>query len=137
MSLNIHNPVEEYYVPKSAFVKGVLKMLPLLDRFFHHCPLAVRSFIYNEKIYVNERAIEIPFVLVNLDPEPQKILDVGCSRSSLSMQIAGLGHKVWGLDINDYGMENPPFTFTKQDIYKTDFENNYFDCVVSVSTIEH
>ncbi len=137
MKLHIQPLLEEYYTPKNRFFRFLFKTFPILDRIFQKFPEKFKDIIYNWNIYVNERTVEIPFVLLNIGPEKEKILDVGCSRSVLSILMAEQGHSVWGIDINDYGLDNLPFTFIKGDICKTDFPNDFFDCVVAVSTIEH
>jgi len=137
MRLHIHPLLEEYYTPKYKFIGFLFKLFPVLDRFFQKFPEKIKNIIYNWNAYVNERTVEVPFVLLNIGPEKEKILDVGCSRSVLSILMAEQGHNVWGIDINDYGLNDLPFTFIKGDICKTDFQDNFFDCVVAVSTIEH
>ncbi len=85
----------------------------------------------------SERLVELPFVLSNLSQKKVKILDIGCRYSILPIQLASLGHKVWGVDIYPYRRKHPNFIFGQVDILKARFPNNYFDMVISISTIEH
>jgi SAM-dependent methyltransferase len=88
---------------------------------------------------VSSRIIEYPFVFKNLIDIPKggKILDVGCCYSLLSIHLASVGYKVYGLDIEEYHYIHPNFRFVKGDIRKTSFPDEYFDAVVAISTIEH
>jgi SAM-dependent methyltransferase len=87
---------------------------------------------------VSSRIVEYPLIFKYLDlPRGSKILDVGCCYSLLSIQLASLGYKVWGLDVEYYPYAHPNFKFVKGDVRKTIFPDGYFDCVIAVSTIEH
>ncbi len=88
---------------------------------------------------IGNRLVEIPFALLNISEKDKKILDVGCAESKLSLQLASMGKNVWGIDIRDYPYSSVSqnFNFVKGDITKTDFSNNFFDCITSISTIEH
>jgi len=55
----------------------------------------------------------------------------------LSIELACLGFKVYGLDVSNYKLTRPNFTFVKEDIRSTSFPNNFFDIVIAISTIEH
>lgn len=85
----------------------------------------------------SERIVEIPLVLGNLPTTKATILDVGCRYSLLSIQLASLGHKVYGLDINPYTKEHPNFIFNQGDILKPPYKKAFFDMAISLSTIEH
>ncbi len=43
----------------------------------------------------------------------------------------------WGIDINEYPFFHPNFKFVKGSICKTNFEDKFFDLIVSISTLEH
>jgi 2-polyprenyl-3-methyl-5-hydroxy-6-metoxy-1,4-benzoquinol methylase len=85
----------------------------------------------------SERVVEIPLVFKNIPSPRKKILDVGCRYSMLSVQLASLGHDVHGIDINNYKHTHPNFIFHKGDILNPNFNKNYFDVVIALSTIEH
>lgn len=86
---------------------------------------------------VNERIVEIPFVLSAIEHSnrPKKILDFGCSRSWISLALASLGHKVHGIDLREFPFQHENFLFSKIDIL--DFHQKNFDYVISMSTLEH
>jgi len=90
------------------------------------------------RLVVNERIVEIPFVFQNLKlPKGSKILDFGCGESKLSLELASLGYRVTGVDLNDYNFTHPNFEFVKGNFLKNNFPDEYFDAVVAVSSIEH
>jgi len=86
---------------------------------------------------INERIVEMPFVYssIPLKSEPKKILDFGCSRSWLSLSLASMGHAVYGIDLRDHPFSHPNFVFQKMNIL--DFQEQHFDSVISLSTMEH
>lgn len=100
---------------------------------------AIRDIFYGN--IISERIIEYPliFALLGFDEKKkgQKILDVGCYYSNFPIQLASMGFKTWGIDLAAYQLKHPNFTFVQGDIQKTNFSDNFFDVVTSVSTIEH
>ncbi len=91
--------------------------------------------------YLSERIVEYPFVLSKLKGyKVGKVLDVGCvdSRNVIPFMLASLSWQVYGLDIQEFGFKHPKFTFVCEDIAKgTHFADDFFDCVYSISTLEH
>lgn len=86
----------------------------------------------------SERVVEVPLILSSIPKDkPLKILDIGCRYSILAIQLASIGHKVDGIDINSYHLKHPNFNFKKQDIIKSGFKDNTFDIIISLSTLEH
>lgn len=85
----------------------------------------------------DERIVETPLIIKSIPLDRKRILDIGCRYSNLSMHLASLGHDVYGIDINNYKRRHPNFHFRKADILKSKYPNNFFDIVVSLSTIEH
>ncbi|MFA5069216.1 MAG: class I SAM-dependent methyltransferase [Candidatus Omnitrophota bacterium] len=88
---------------------------------------------------LNERVIEIPFAIkeVSAMALPCKVLDIGCMESELPLFIAGLGYDVTGFDFRHYPYRVPNFKFVRGDILDPPFEDNSFDAVTCISTIEH
>jgi SAM-dependent methyltransferase len=87
---------------------------------------------------VNERIVEIPFVLQKLAAFPgAKVLDFGCSNSPLSLELAGLGYKVTGADLRPYGYTHPNFELIQGDFLQRAMPEGSFDAVVAVSAVEH
>lgn len=95
----------------------------------------IRNLFYQE--IISERLIEYPLVFRHLPPAPATVLDVGCRYSNLVLQMAGLGYRVSGLDLQPYPYSHPNLEFIKGDIRYTGFPDNFFDCVTAVSTVEH
>lgn len=85
----------------------------------------------------SERIVEIPLVLNNIPREKSKILDIGCRYSLLPIQLSSMGHKVYGIDIYPYQRKHPNLHFFRGDFLEAHFRNNFFDVVISLSTIEH
>jgi len=89
--------------------------------------------------YVSIREREKQFILENIAHNtPRTILDVGCWSSLLPEELSNRGHKVFGLDVQDYGKPKG-FTFIKGDVISSDFsfEKDMFDYIICLSTIEH
>ncbi len=90
------------------------------------------------QLVVNERIVEIPFMYKNLGlQEGAKILEIGCSESKVSLELASLGYKVIGYDLRDYDFVHPNFKFIKGNFLKNSLPEEHFDCVLAISTIEH
>lgn len=92
-----------------------------------------------KKALLNERIIEIPFAIDALSAvsKSAKILDLGCMESVLPLFLASLGYQVTGFDFRKYPYRVPNFEFVQGSILELSFENNLFDAVTCVSTIEH
>lgn len=89
--------------------------------------------------HVNERIIEVPFVLQSLAglARGSRVLDLGCTESALPLHLACLGYQVTGFDFRDYPYRHPNLKFVSGDLTKLPFADGEFDAVVAVSTIEH
>jgi len=87
---------------------------------------------------VNERIIEVPWVLNNLDfSKPNKVLDVGWLESTVAISLATAGFQVTGIDLRKGELCHPHFTQIIEDICKTSLPANFFDTVILLSTLEH
>lgn len=86
--------------------------------------------------HVNERIIEVPFILQRL-PKSGNIIDIGCSNSALALQLACLGYHVTGIDVRSYPFSHPNLRFYQQDILDTSIQEESHDCAILISTIEH
>lgn len=112
----------------SILTRGFAKILDKL-------PPALTNRIF--EISIDERIVEYPFVYQNLGLEKGKVLEVGCWGSRLPIELASQGFDVYGVDIVKYPLSHPNFTFVQADICKMPFQNNFFDVVIAVSTVEH
>ena len=103
----------------------ILNKMPwLADKLFH--------------LVINERIVDYPFVHQNISLDGRgRILDVGCYGSKLALELASLGYETYGLDVLEYPISHPNFTFVPGDICKAPFPDDFFDAVTAVSTIEH
>lgn len=86
---------------------------------------------------VNERIVEVPFVLRNISEHDRLILDIGCCDSVLPLEMAHLGFKVWGIDQRKYALSHPNLTFVQGDVCQLCFPSSFFDVAISLSTLEH
>ena len=88
---------------------------------------------------IPDRMIEYPFVLRELYLEKGRILDVGCTSpyNILPLILADQGFDVYGMDLREFKIRHPNFTFVKGSIEKNRFPSSYFDGIIAVSTIEH
>jgi len=120
-----------------AFTKIRRKLSKLIyeaDNFEKHFNVPIKFWKKRVKV-VNERIVEMAFVHSQIQAESLKLLDFGCSWSWLSLSLASLGHTVFGVDLRDYDFQHENFTFYKGNIL--DFDEQDFDCVVGLSTLEH
>ena len=125
----INNPVLSRTCRKWPFISKVLDRLPS----------RILRKIYSDDYSVNERIIEHPFVHANLAgvSPGARILDVGSNYSPLVLELAGLGFNVTALDINESAFQHPNITFATGSICNTAFDNEAFDVVTAISTVEH
>lgn len=106
-------------------------------RFLARFPLTSHPSLVRERYYVNERIVEIPFVIRNIEAREKSILDVGCCDSLVPLELAHLGFHVWGIDQRRYPYTHPNFKFVQGDICELCFPSNFFDVAISLSTLEH
>ncbi len=88
---------------------------------------------------IPDRMIEYAFIMRELKAKCGRILDVGCTApyNIIPLILAESGFEVCGIDIRDFKIRHPNFTFYKGDIRRTNFQDNFFDWVIAVSSIEH
>jgi len=91
-----------------------------------------------EKIKIGERIVEIPFLYNNLDFNlSQKILDLGCVGSKISLQLASIGYNVVGIDFRPFIFKHKNLKFIQGNFFNIDLPIESFDCVICISVIEH
>lgn len=83
------------------------------------------------------RLIEYHFIHSNIESDVKlKILDIGCAGSNLPIELARRGHDVYGIDAMPcHSQQN--FTFIQGTLEYQPFNNDLFDIVTAVSSIEH
>ncbi len=90
------------------------------------------------KIQIGERIVEIPFLYKNLDYDKNnKILDLGCVGSKISLQLASLGFNVVGIDFRPFIFKHKNLEFIQGNFFEINLPAESFDCVICISTIEH
>ncbi len=101
---------------------------------------------YNSKLgaFVDETETKCAFDLLQ-PSDDDKILDVGCGTGNFSLKLAGRCAKVIGVDISDAMLQvaqnkiknqTDHTEFRKMDAHHLEFEDNSFDSVLSMATIE-
>ena len=101
---------------------------------FYHLPIK----FLNGRWYMIDRLIELPYVHhhMDLDVTNKCVLEFGCTKSYLPIQLASLGYEVVGIDLRPYPFSHPNFVFFQKNIL--DYEDDKgFDYITSVSVIEH
>ncbi len=91
-------------------------------------------------LVISERIIELPLFhqwVGKIFPKSEgKFLEIGHVASATSLELASLGFNITAIDLRDY-----PFTHKNLESIKGDFLNHgfdkQFDCIFSLSTIEH
>lgn len=115
--------------------------LTILSTFLRRYNIVIPEFYLKEefmRIYSeskSERLIEYPLIFSAIPQERKKILDVGCRYSMFPVQLASMGHDVYGIDLYEYRRKHPNFRFIKGDIIN--YRVEAFDIITAVSTIEH
>jgi SAM-dependent methyltransferase len=129
LEVNKHKMEDSFFINHPIFLK--------YKRRFNWRTLRRKLFI--KKALINERIIEIPFVIDTLAgiSKMSRVLDLGCMESVLPLFLAGLGFQVTGFDFRQYPYQVPNFKFVQGSILDLPFEKWSFDVVTCVSTIEH
>jgi len=105
------------------------------DKFSWLKLLNLEKIAYYNDAPKTERFTEYLWILKNLI-NIGKLLDIGCVESIFPQEIAKQKKiEVYGIDTRNY--EKPNFNFFQEDSRKMHFEDNYFDQVTVISTLEH
>ena len=138
--LDFNYGVQVVYEPGPLLFPSLIKRLRGNQIFLKALARLTRGgwpWLVKERWQVNERIVEMPFVLRSITEGERLILDLGCCESALPLELAHLGYKVVGVDQREYLISHPNFRFVQGDICQLSFPSNLFDVVVSLSTIEH
>lgn len=82
------------------------------------------------------RSREYAWLIANLNGE--YVLDAGCCGSDVGLFLAQRGYQVVGVDIRECILpEHDNWTFRKADLRNLPFQENTFDLIANISTIEH
>jgi SAM-dependent methyltransferase len=89
-------------------------------------------------VHVSERIVEIPFVFANLRaPKGSTVVDLGCTESSLSLELANRGFRVLASDLRPYRFSHPNLTVMTGNFAAARVEENSVNAVIALSTLEH
>lgn len=87
---------------------------------------------------VNERIIEVPWVIAQLDFNKKgSVLDIGWLESTLPISLATAGFSVTGVDIRKSELQHPGLTQIVGDICTVDLPDKKYSYVILLSTLEH
>lgn len=134
------DPVVTHRKIKDERLRKLSAKMPVLYKLLSRFPQKMQDKLFTEDFTVTERIFEKAFCFTQIGKhahEIGKILDVGCCESSLSIELASLGFKTWGIDISDYYLYHPNFIFIKGNICASPFPDRSFDLVIAMSTVEH
>lgn len=133
---NLIKRLYQFFHPKSEFNEPIVEIPISLPK--NKYLALLRSLLpYNTAISVRERIVENPFVFMNLNlPKGASILDVGCCRSRIAVEMASLGYQVTANDLKSYKYKHPNLTFMQGDLRYIKFPRK-FDAITAISTIEH
>jgi ubiquinone/menaquinone biosynthesis C-methylase UbiE len=85
----------------------------------------------------SDRYLEYPWLLENIRITGGKILDVGSTASNMLYNFLPKEVQIYSIDLNSKNIESAAVKFSVGDIRKTNYEDNYFDVISCISTLEH
>lgn len=87
---------------------------------------------------VNERIAEIPFVLGAMASVPRgsRVVDVGCTESTVALSLATLGHQVTAVDPRPYPLRHQNLTTFVGPVDELTSDEPY-DAAILLSSVEH
>ncbi len=84
-----------------------------------------------------DRAIEYPWMIENINIKEGKLLDIGSTTCDMLSALLPSSLEIHGINLNPKTINNKNIQFFTGDIRKTDYSDNYFDCITCISTLEH
>lgn len=85
----------------------------------------------------SDRFLEYPWAIKNITLKEGKLLDVGSTAASMFRSLVPAGVEVYAVDLNGRFIPKNGVNFSVADIRKTNFPDDYFDCISCISTLEH
>jgi ubiquinone/menaquinone biosynthesis C-methylase UbiE len=118
------------------------------DYFLNECE-GYKTFLSSKGLKLSRRLLKIYQKVIEL--KPKRVLDFGCGRGELALNLGLSWIETYGIDISDdaisisneiknYWIKTNPdlkLNFIKIDGKKLPFEDNFFDTVVMSDVIEH
>lgn len=104
-------------------------------------PIAVEYDEHDQAFWAGttERIVERTWILRQLSgfAPGAKLLDVGSNESTLALELASNGYHVTAIDVRPYPLLHPNLQVVQGDICDSGLPSDWFDGVISLSTIEH
>lgn len=102
-------------------------------------PVSVRAMAGGAEVgSVNERIVEVPYVLAAVaDSPPGPALDVGAAESTVSLSLASSGRRTYALDPRGYPFRHPLLETVTCPVEEWEGPADPLSAVISLSTIEH
>jgi len=85
----------------------------------------------------SERSVEYDWVLENLPSTKGKLLDIGSGASYFPSKLLYEGFEVYSLEVQRSMIQKSRIIFKQGDTRDTGFDQEFFDVVILVSTLEH
>ncbi|MFW9773016.1 MAG: class I SAM-dependent methyltransferase, partial [Candidatus Thorarchaeota archaeon] len=88
--------------------------------------------------HISPKIFELPFIhhFIDLDGKGKRVLEFGCAKSYVALQLAVLGYEVVGIDLRKYILKHPNLTFHQTNLLNFE-EEEKFDYIISISVLEH
>ena len=102
---------------------------------FKDCQLLFR--LRKNQPPASDRFIEYPWMIENITIKEGRLLDIGSTISDKLYDILPKTIEINTLNLNEKKVKNDNIKFKQGDIRKTDYPDNYFDCITCISTLEH
>src|SRR5262245_31050363 len=97
LNYGFNDAIQTYYPPMGPVRAFLFRAVSwVVRRLFLWRPRYFRG-----QVLLNERIVEYP-VILRWMPDRGTVLDVGCVTSRLPLQLASLGHEVWGIDVRPF-----------------------------------
>lgn len=133
------------YVKKIPF--AINSTLKNIEEVYRSTNLLINAkLIRHQDIYKNWDLVNtLGFMLKNVE-KTGKVLELGCYSSPMLPNLRKLGYQhLYGIDLNltrhyrerTNSWHGVHIKYSKQNLENTDFQNEFFDCVISMSVIEH
>jgi len=111
------------------------ELLLTKDKFSWLHLINLNKIAYYNNAPKTERFTEYIWIFKNLI-QKGKLLDVGCLESIFAEEISRFNHlDVYGIDIRPY--QTNSFKFSVQDVRQMNFDDEFFDQITLISTLEH
>ncbi|MCK5320170.1 DUF268 domain-containing protein [Candidatus Parcubacteria bacterium] len=84
-----------------------------------------------------DRNLEYPWMIKNINITKGELLDVGSTACDLLYELLPETIEINGINLNKQTAKNNKIKLSQGDIRNTGYQNDYFDCITCISTLEH